>query len=676
MNNDVATKEELLKEVAKAHARIAELERSRDALDLSEQALFESAKRYQDVYSIAPLAFVVWDRDCRVVDWNRRAEQIFGWKREEVLGRNFFDFLIPESARGQVEAIRDALLRGELSNVSVNENLTKSGEVILCEWNNAIRRDSSGQIIGALSLALDITERKRAEDELRRARDEWNNIFESISDPVMILDRDHRVLEANRATATAAGRPKSELLGRHCHELFHCSDKPPGKCPHKQLIESGAPKTVEMEMEAFGGVYLVSVSPVMDSEGTIVKTIHIARDITERRRMEETLQESERFLTSVFASIQDGISVLDKELTIVAVNPTMLQWYSHAAPLMGKKCYEAYHGHSKPCEVCPTRRALDTGAVAHEVVPRRGGKGDVEGWLDVYSFPFFDADTGQLKGVIEYVRDITDRKKAEEEIRRLNEELERRVAERTRQLEAANMELEAFTYSASHDLRSPLNTIQGFSRMVLDYNSDKLDERGRRYLENVLVSCRHMDQLIDDLLNLSLVNRSEMSSETVDLSELAQTIAARLQEREPDRKVEFRIMSGMTANGDARLLKIAMENLIGNAWKFTAKRDRALIEFGMTEDYIGDTMSRAARDVTNIIVPEGKRVFFIRDNGAGFDMKHADKLFQPFQRLHPSVEFEGTGIGLATVKRVISRHGGAIWAEGQMDKGAAFFFTL
>jgi len=257
------------------------------------------------------------------------------------------------------------------------------------------------------------------------------------------------------------------------------------------------------------------------------------------------------------------------------------------------------------------------------------------------------------------------------ELRRYATELEQRVAERTHELQerhetlrrnaaellAANQELDAFAYSVSHDLRAPLRSIDGFSHVLLEDYAAQLDEAGRDSLHRVRAASQRMATLIDDLLKLARVTRAEMRTEVVDLSGMAREIVAELQRATPERHVEFAITPGLEARGDSRLLRVALDNLLRNGWKYTAKQPQAQVEFGST----------------NV---NGERAFLVRDNGAGFDMKYMDKLFGVFQRLHSAAEFEGTGVGLATVRRIITRHGGRIWAEGAVDRGATFYFTL
>jgi two-component system, sensor histidine kinase and response regulator len=236
-------------------------------------------------------------------------------------------------------------------------------------------------------------------------------------------------------------------------------------------------------------------------------------------------------------------------------------------------------------------------------------------------------------------------------------ELAEARAELVRDLEHKNRELESFSYAVSHDLRAPLRRIDSFSRAVLESQGDRLDEAGQRFLSRVREASQQMSQLIDDVLYLSKVTRAELRDQEVDLSSLATLALARLQEAEPTRQVEIKLRPAVVVTGDGQLLRIALENLLGNAWKFTAKEPSARIEFGVTQ---------VAAEPT----------YFVRDNGAGFDMAYADRLFGPFQRLHPQAEFPGSGIGLATVQRIIHRHGGRVWAEGLVGQGAAFQFTL
>jgi PAS domain S-box-containing protein len=312
-----------------------------------------------------------------------------------------------------------------------------------------------------------------------------------------------------------------------------------------------------------------------------------------------------------------------------------------------------------PAEIADDFRANDLRAAAsggpvqmEEIAPGEDGP---HTYITV-KFPLLDS-ARRPYAVAGISTDITDRKRAEEQVHQLNAELEQRVRERTAELEASTRELDAFAYSVSHDLRAPLRSLDGFAEVLLEDYAERLDDDGRHYMRRIQANVARMAQLIDDLLKLSRATRIELRRERVDLGALAREVFAELREAEPDRAVEVTIGDGLIGTGDAHLIRLVLDNLIANAWKFTAGRQQATIEVGSEWD-------------------SAEQVFFLRDNGAGFNMRYADKLFDAFQRLHSASDFEGSGIGLAIVQRILRRHGGRIWAESAPDCGATFFFTL
>jgi PAS domain S-box-containing protein len=346
----------------------------------------------------------------------------------------------------------------------------------------------------------------------------------------------------------------------------------------------------------------------------------------------------------VVESVRDGFCALDRDLRITYVNERFARfWKRTPQEMVGVPMAEL----TDPLGETGNRvyRALLETLDSREPMTFENPFRDR--WHELRLYAFSD-------GIAAYIRDITRRKFEEKRIRDLNANLEARVAERTKQLEIANKELESFSYSVSHDLRAPLRAIDGFSQALVEDYGEQLDARARNYLERVRKAAQRMADLIDALLQLARVARAAIAFEPVDLTGIAASFAEELREREPEREVEFVVAPGLVATGETNLLRAVCENLMGNAWKFTRKAEHVRIEVGQTES--GE--------------------MFVRDNGAGFDMAYANKLFGAFQRLHLEEEFEGTGIGLATVARIIHRHGGTIRAEGELGKGAAFYFSL
>jgi PAS domain S-box-containing protein len=407
----------------------------------------------------------------------------------------------------------------------------------------------------------------------------------------------------------------------------------------------------------------------------------VMTDITERKQAEEALRESEVLFRKLFEDHSAVKLILDPDTgNIVDANEAAAVFYGWSREQLKQMKIQGINT-LPPEEVKKEMEKVRAQKRIYFEFRHRRADGSVRD-VGVFSSKI---ETNKRDLLHSIVYDITDRKQAEKEILRLNAELEKDVAERTKELHdsqlallnlvddlnqsaknialanqalaATNKELEAFSYSVSHDLRAPLRGMDGFSKTLLEDYSDKLDATGKNYLERIRAGTQRMGSLIDDMLKLSQVTRVEFKRESVDLSKMVRTILLTVRRNNPARDVKVSIQKDIIIDGDRHLLEIALTNLIDNAWKFTGKTKNARIEFGT-------------------LLKDGKPVIFIRDNGVGFDMAYVDKLFGAFQRLHTTAEFPGTGIGLATVQRVIHRHGGKIWAEGEVGKGATFFFTI
>lgn len=503
---------------------------------LAEAALLNSQQKLTLHFQQTPLGVVDWNTDFEVTEWNPAAEKIFGYSRREAIGHAAVELIVPESAKKHVGKIWQSLLKQAGGKRSTNENITKNGSTIICEWYNTPLVNNAGEVIGVSSLVHDVTDQVVAQRELEKHRQhleelvtdrteeiqEQARILDQIHDSVIRTDIDGIVSSWNNGAQRLFGFSADEAIGQH----------------------------------------IAFVYP----------------------------EDQQEFLATQVIK-----------------------------PLHKKGEHET--------EVIMCRRSGDT-------------------FHAMLSLTLSYDDKGNPTGIIGFCRDISARKHAEAQILR-----------HQKALENANRELEAFSYSVSHDLRAPLRSIDGYSAVLLDDYDDKLDDEGKEVLARIRQNTHKMGALIDDLLQLSRVTRHNIEKESLDLGLLATDVIQKYFYEHPDRKVEYEFERDMAVEGDAGLMRIVLDNLIGNAWKYTSKRDFARIKFNKTKI-------------------NGSTVYCIEDNGVGFDMRYADKLFGAFQRLHRPEEFSGNGIGLATVSRIICRHGGKIWAEGKIDGGAKFYFTL
>jgi PAS domain S-box-containing protein len=908
-------------------------------------ALRESEQRSATTVSSIGDAVIATDKDGRITFMNPVAEALTGWPLAEAATRpvaQVFNIINEKTRKSAGDPVAGILKGGVIVGLANHTILVrKDGTEVSIDDSGAPIRDRDGNIIGVVLVFRDITERRRAEEELLRAKEEWELTFDSVPDMIAIIDAEHRILRVNSAMARRLGRKAEECVGVHCYEAVHGLSAPPFFCPHSRSLKDGGQHIEEITEDRLGGCFLVSTTPLRVPDDQIIRTVHVAHDITERKRAEEALRESQTqmnraqeiahlgsweldlmnnrlswsdevyrifglqprefgatynaFLEAVHpedreavdaaysGSLREGRDTYEIEHRVVrrssgeirivhekcehfrdetgrivksvgmvhditerkraeqelreahaelerkvaertaelqrseaylaegqrlshtgswardAKTLTAIYWSEELFRIYGfdpqqglpmrSQMLERIHPEDRDkfnlfdrvlhekvdCEaeyriVLPDGTVKHVHAIAHPVLTANGEAVQVVGtiiditerkraeeerrqsaerfraiadytydweyWIGVdgkllwlnpaveritgYSvdecmgmsdFPIpivaeADRETvarqireaiqGSSRNDFEFrvrhkdgrlpwvaaswqpiydlqgtrlghrssIRDISERKQAQEALQKLMAELELRVEERTNELseanqalQAANKELESFSYSVSHDLRAPLRAIDGFSRMVLMGYADKLDDEGRRKLNVIRSNAQQMDKLISDLLAFSRLGRKEMVQASLNMDALVRSAWKELTLLNPERRIQFSVKRLPHAMGDEALMREVVVNLLSNAIEFSKFRENAIVEVGAY-----------AEKETN--------VYFVKDNGVGFDMEYYDKLFGVFQRLHSSDEFEGTGVGLAIVERIIRRHGGRVWAEGKVGEGATFYFAL
>lgn len=677
-------------------------------------------ERYQtELLAHLPAAVVVHGADTTIQFCNEEARRLLGMSEEDVLGKSARSFvwqfleedgstMAPSRYPVNLVLSSQAPLRGYVLGIVLNQ----SDPPLWVQINAFPYFDAAAQIHQVVVTFLDITAGKTAKQALRLALDEFDDLYNHAPCGYHSLNETGCIVRINQTELTWLGYTREEVLGKRFTEFLSPGSLRVFTDNYPRFKATGQVRDLEYELirkdgSSFTG--LLSATAIYDASGGFVMTRSILHDITERKQAELALQRLNHLYALLNRANQAIVRLRDldqllEEICRVAVEEGgfVMAWagrvvdgrvtpYAHwgreegyleqvriiindQALGAGPTGIAIREGHHFICDDIATdphmkpwrQLALARGYRSSAAFPVRVD-GAVVGAINLYApAPHFFSSP-----VIALLDDLTEdvsfamnahneakrRKQAEEELRQLNEQLEQRVQQRTHELEVANKDLESFSYSVSHDLRAPLRSIDGFSQLLLKRYGETLDDTGRDYLGRVRRASQRMGELIDDLLNLSRMTRSPLRCQEVDLSALAGGLMQDLQRTMPERQVKLRIQPDMHCFGDPGLLRVVLDNLLGNAWKFTRHVDPAEIEFGCQKQ-------------------DEELVYFVRDNGAGFDNAYAKKLFQVFQRLHSEAEFEGTGIGLATVHRIIQRHHGRVWATAVAGHGASFLFTL
>ena len=519
-----------------------------------------------------------------------------------------------------------------------------------------------GHVHAAWGTQADITARKEAEDALRESEERFRSLTELSTD--FYWEQDEQLRFTLRIGMPWERRAVADenLIGKTRWELPALNMTAADWARHRADLEARREfRGLELERVLPTGEHrwlATSGRPVFDAEGRFRGYRGIGQDITERKRAQQAEREAQARLQLIFDSVPGGIVYVDRDERIVAANRGYEQLRGKPrAQMIGRKVEEVLGRELYESNVPFMRRALAGEKLQYDARrPADDGR-----MIDLWSILAPERDeTGAVRGILALVTDVTAFKDAEralqraqDELRALNAELERRIEARTAELRSANRELEAFGYAVSHDLQAPLRAVGGFAAILAERLGEQAPEAQRLALQRIVEGAAHMKRMLDALMELSHLGRGAAARAPVDVSAVAARVAARLREAEPGRRVELRIQPGLRCDCDEHLLEILFTNLLGNAWKFSAGREGARIEVGALD---GE--------------------FYVRDNGAGFDLQYAERLFQPFQRLHSAHEFPGSGIGLAIARRVVEKHGGRIRAESRPGEGATFWFTL
>jgi PAS domain S-box-containing protein len=631
----------------------------------AEEALRKSEDLFNKAFHGSPSPMTIASqKDGRYIAVNDSFLRLVGLTREQVVGKtgNELD-LIDEHSRSRIRSVLNQ--KGTLHNIEIQARSSTGRQLnLLTSIENT---NLAGEPCTIVTM-LDITERKLAEEALSQSESKFRKIYEEGPFGMALINSEFRIINANSTFCQLMGYSENELQNLTFRDITYKTIENEEQFI-TNLIKGEIPvfKTEKQYKRKDSKVIwgALTVTANFSHDGKFLYNLAIVEDISARKHAEEELLENKAYLDAALASMADAVFISDKTGKFILFNEAFATFHRFPDKESCSKQFSDYpdilnvflpNGEEAPVDRWAVSRALSGEvAVNEEYIVQRKDTG--EKWIGSYNFGPIRDSNGEIMGSVVVGRDITHLKDNENKIRSLNETLEQRVEERTAQLKAVNKELEAFSYSVSHDLRAPLRSINGFTQILMEEYAPKIDSEGSRICDIIMQSSKKMGVLIDDLLAFSRLSRSEMTTSEINMRDLITLSYNDLIVHGFNKKIELNIGDICDSEGDPNMIKQVWTNLLSNAIKYSSKNDLIKIDI-------------------NCHKADGINTYSIKDNGVGFDMEFKEKLFGVFQRLHSVADFEGTGVGLAIVQRIVIRHGGSVWAKGEVGTGAEFYFSL